>query len=178
MATYPVQTRRWTRAEYDRLVDVGIVQPGEPVELLGGELMVSEPQGSRHYTAVGLVEDALRVAFGAGWVIRVQGPIALDDESEPEPDVAAVPGTRRDYSGEHPAPASWSRSATRAWASTGIAVSPTPGPVYRLLDRQLERVLEIYREPVADPSAVYGWRYARGGCSPDASVNLLAVPTA
>ena len=103
MATYPVRTRRWTRAEYDRLIEVGILQPGDPVELLGGELMVAEPQGSRHYTSVGLVEDALRAAFGTGWVIRSQGPVALDDESEPEPDVAVVPGTRRDYSGEHPA---------------------------------------------------------------------------
>jgi Uma2 family endonuclease len=103
MTTYPVRTRRWTRAEYDRLIDVGILGPGDPVELLGGELMVAEPQGSRHYTSVGLVEDALRVAFGTGWVIRSQGPVALDDESEPEPDIAVVPGTRRDYGGDHPA---------------------------------------------------------------------------
>jgi Putative restriction endonuclease len=34
---------------------------------------------------------------------RSQGPVALDDESEPEPDIVAVPGTIRDYSGEHPA---------------------------------------------------------------------------
>ena len=103
MTTYPVRARRWTRAEYDRLIDVGTLGPGDPVELLGGELMVAEPQGSRHYTSVGLVEDALRAAFGAGWVIRSQGPVVLDDESEQEPDVAVVPGTWRDYSGEHPA---------------------------------------------------------------------------
>jgi Uma2 family endonuclease len=51
---------------------------------------------------VGLAEDALREAFGPGWVIRVQAPIALDDESEPEPDVAVVPGARRDYRQGHP----------------------------------------------------------------------------
>jgi hypothetical protein len=63
MKTYPVRTRRWTRAEYDRLVDVGVLGPGDPVELLGGELMVAEPQGSRHYASVGPVEDSLT---GAG----------------------------------------------------------------------------------------------------------------
>ena len=56
MTTYPARTRRWTRAEYGRLIEVGVFRPGEPVELLGGELIVSEPQGSAHYTAIGLIE--------------------------------------------------------------------------------------------------------------------------
>src|SRR2546427_7841418 len=102
MATYPARPRRWTRPEYGRLIEVGVFRPGEPVELLGGELIVSEPQGSAHYTAIGLVEDALRVALGPGWLVRSQGPIALDDESEPEPDIAVTRGGRRDYSREHP----------------------------------------------------------------------------
>jgi len=43
----------------------------------------------------------------------------------------------------------------------------------------VERVLEIYREPVADPSAMYGWRYAsRTVLGPDASARPLAAPTA
>src|SRR5438093_2813036 len=102
MATYPVRTRRWTRAEYDRLIDVGMFLPDEPLELLGGELVVSEPQGSAHYTAIGLVEDALRAALPTGRLVRSQGPVALDDESEPEPDVAVTPGDRRSYSRRHP----------------------------------------------------------------------------
>src|SRR3989442_1275753 len=104
MATYPARPRRWTRPEYGRLIEVGVLRPGEPVELLGGELIVSEPQGSAHYTAIGLVEDALRVALGPGWLVRSQGPIALDDESEPEPDIAVTRGGRRDYSPQHPSP--------------------------------------------------------------------------
>ena len=49
------------------------------------------------------MDDTLRAAFGPGWVVRAQGPLALDDESEPEPDVAVVPGSRRDYLHSHPA---------------------------------------------------------------------------
>jgi Uma2 family endonuclease len=90
MTTYPARTRRWTRAEYERLIDIGVFRADEPVELLGGELIVSEPQNSAHYTAIGLVEDALRAALEPGWLVRSQGPIALDDESEPEPDVAVT----------------------------------------------------------------------------------------
>jgi hypothetical protein len=103
MPTHPIRTRRWTRIEYERLIEVGVFRPGDPVELLGGDLVVSEPQGSAHHTAIGLVEDALRATFGPGWVVRTQGPIALDDESEPEPDIAVAPGSRRDYSHQHPA---------------------------------------------------------------------------
>jgi Uma2 family endonuclease len=183
VTTYPIRTPRWTRAEYDRLIDVGILRPGDPVELLGGELMVAEPQGSRHYTAVGLVEDALRAAFGSGWVIRSQGPVALDDESEPEPDVAVVPGSRRDYSGEHPA-----RPVLVIEVSdSSLALDrERKGSLYARAGLEdywivnvVERVLEIYREPLADPSAIYGWRYAsRTVLGPDASASPLAAPTA
>src|SRR5437867_13421141 len=102
MATYPARTRRWTRAEYERLIDIGVFRADEPLELLGGELIVSEPQNSAHYTAIGLLEDALRAALEPGWLVRSQGPIELDDESEPEPDVAVTHGARRSYSRHHP----------------------------------------------------------------------------
>src|SRR5881296_271914 len=119
MATHSVRTRRWTRAEYDRLIDIGVFLPDEPLELLGGELIVSEPQGSAHYTTIGLVEDALRAALGPGWLVRSQGPIELDDESEPEPDIAVMRGDRRSYTATRRGPRSSSRSRSRAWPSTG-----------------------------------------------------------
>jgi len=48
---YETRTRRFTRTEYERLIDLGVFQPGEGIELIGGELMVAEPQGAPHYTA-------------------------------------------------------------------------------------------------------------------------------
>src|SRR2546426_11033936 len=102
MATYPARPRRWTRPEYGRLIEVGVFRPGEPVELLGGELIVSEPQGSAHYTAIGLVEDALRAVLEPGWLVRSQGSVELDDESEPVPDVVVTRGLRRTFSRRHP----------------------------------------------------------------------------
>jgi Uma2 family endonuclease len=180
---YPVRDRRWTRAEYDRLIDVGILRPGDPVELLGGELMVAEPQGSRHYTGVCLAEEALRGAFGAGWHVRSQGPVALDDESEPEPDIAVVPGTARDYSGEHPSRPVLVVEVSDS--SLGLDRERKGGLYARAglndywVVNVAERVLEIYREPVADPSAMYGWRYAsRTILGLDSSASPLAVPTA
>ena len=56
--------------------------------------MVAEPQGALHYTG-GLQGGTRRskLLSGPGWYVRTQGPIGLDDESEPEPDVAVVAGT-------------------------------------------------------------------------------------
>ena len=70
--------------EYDRLVEHGLFATGERVELLGGLLVVREPQGGRHAMGVRMVEEALRAAFGSGWDVRGRLPVALDAEPEPE----------------------------------------------------------------------------------------------
>jgi len=181
METYPARTRRWTRAEYERLIDIGVFRAGEPLELLGGELIVSEPQKSAHYTAIGLVEDALRAALEPGWLVRSQGPIALDDESEPEPDVAVTRGARRSYSRQHP-----SRPALVVEvAESSLALDREhKASLYaraRLEDywivNLVDRVLEVYRRPVPDPSSPFGWRYAsKEVLNAESSVELLAAP--
>ena len=60
------------------------------------------PQGSRHATGVDLVADSLRHAFRTGFHVRMQLPLAIDDYSEPEPDVAVVKGQIRNYRDAHP----------------------------------------------------------------------------
>lgn len=181
MAISPTRTRRWTRLEYERLIDAGIFRPGERLELLAGHLVVSEPQGSLHATAVGLVEDALRACFGPGWVVRVQMPIALDDDSEPEPDVAVVPGTRRDYELGHPSrPALLVEVAESSldddrgdkaglYARAGV-------PEYWIVNL-VDRVLEVHRERAASPDVPSAWSYrATTSLGPGTSVAPLAHP--
>lgn len=183
MTSYPVVRRRWTRREYDRLIEVGVFRPGDPVELLGGELIVSEPQSSYHHVAITLVQDALRAALGEGWVIRNQGPIALDDESEPEPDVSVAPGAARDYRYEHPARPVLVVEV--AQSSLGLDREHKGGLYARahLEDywvlNLVDRVLEVYRLPVADPDARFGWRYSSKEIfGPDAAVSPLIAPDA
>jgi hypothetical protein len=48
----PPRSRRWTRAEYDRLITLGLLDEDEPIELLGGEMVVKELQAGPHATAV------------------------------------------------------------------------------------------------------------------------------
>ena len=165
MVDYETRTRRFTRAEYEKLIGLGVFQPGEAIELIGGELMVAEPQGAPHYTAIRKTARALEAAFGSGWDVRTQGPIGLDDESEPEPDVAVVPGALDDYARVHP-----SRPVlTVEVAESSLAIDrqhkaslyARAGLADYWVLNLIDRVLEVYREPVADSAAPFGWRYGR-----------------
>lgn len=94
--TPPLALRRWKRIEYERLVETGVFDSDERLELLDGLLVVREPQGVPHAAATRLVVAALRRTFGEGWLVDSQMPLALDDDSEPEPDICVVPGGPRD----------------------------------------------------------------------------------
>lgn len=163
MAVSPVRTKHWTRVEYERLIDLGAFRPGERLELVGGALLVREPQGGPHATAVGLAEDALRQVFGAGWTVRAQSPIALDDDSEPEPDIAVVPGSRRDHSRAHPSHPVLIVEVAESSLEFDRHEKASLYARARIADywivNLLENVLEVYRDPVADPDSSYGWRY-------------------
>ena len=159
-----VRARYWTRAEYDRLIEIGFFDEDERIELLGGRLVTREPQHMPHATAVRLVDEALRRAFGAGWDVRAGLPVALDDESEPEPDVCDVPGGPRDYRDAHP-----SRPALIVEvASSSLAIDRRiKGGLYARagiadywIVNLVERQVEVYRHPTADAGARYGSRYA------------------
>jgi Uma2 family endonuclease len=165
MTTYRTRTRRWTRAEYDRLIELRIFQPGDPIELIGGELMVAEPQSAEHYTAICKSARALEAAFGPGWVVRTQGPIGLDDESEPEPDVAVVSGDLADYRSAHPSRPVLTLEVSLSHltidrARKGSLYARAGLADYWVLNL-VNRTLEVYREPVADAEAPFSWRYAR-----------------
>jgi Uma2 family endonuclease len=141
----------WARADYERLVSAGILGPGDRVELLEGEIIEMSPEKSRHAAAVDLALDALRRRLGASHTIRVQHPLAVSETSEPEPDLAVVPGTPRDYVDRHPSSAdlvvevsdsSLEYDRTRkagVYAGAGI-------PDYWIVNL-VESVLEVHRDP-------------------------------
>ena len=77
---------------------------GRRVELLNGEVIALTPQGSAHASAVARIVRTLTAAFGERASIRPQLPLALDDASEPEPDIAVCRPDPRDYADRHPCP--------------------------------------------------------------------------
>lgn len=102
MATANPVVRRWTREEYERAVEEGYFQPEERLELVDGVLYEMTPQSSDHATGIRFVQRALRSLDGEGLDLRCQLPLALGFDSEPEPDLAIVPGNPEDYRDAHP----------------------------------------------------------------------------
>ena len=183
MSASAIRTRRWSRVEYERLIEKGVFLPDERLELLAGELVVREPQGTPHAVGITLVQEALREAFGFDWIIRIQLPVALDDESEPEPDVSVVPGGPRDYLAAHP-----SRPVLVVEvAETSLVLDRThKGSLYAragLADywilNLVDGVLEVYRQPAPSSRAPFGWAYSEARSLGAAElVSPLAAPEA
>ncbi len=173
----------WTRPLLRQLIAAGVVREGDRVELIEGELVVTPVQNEPHVVASELTEDVLRAAFGAGYHVRGQRPVALGDVSEPEPDIAVVPGSIREYLDHHPTPEA---------VALLVEVSDTTLRYDRLRKMSLyakygikeawivnlpERILEVYREPAADPMAWYGFSYhSRTVVPPDGPIAPLSAP--
>ena len=146
------ETYRWSRDVYYRAVEAGVFGPADRIELIDGELVTMTPHGSRHATAIRLVNRALTRAFGEDCIVQCQLPLAIAEDSEPEPDVAVVEGQIADYRDAHPSAAllvvevaddSLRRDRTvkrRLYARCGI-------PEYWLVAIPDTR-LEVYRDPV------------------------------
>lgn len=98
----PSEPARVSAERYFALVREGVLAEADRVELLEGVIVSMAPSNPPHATAVGLVHDALRAALGEAACLRVQSPLAAGPWSAPEPDVAWVEGSHRDYSHRHP----------------------------------------------------------------------------
>lgn len=163
MSTASASTRRWKRIEYEQLIDKGIFQPGERLELIGGQLVVREPQGGAHALGIELVDEALREAFGVAARVRVQLPIALDEESEPEPDVSVVGGPLSEADPALPSRAllivEVSDSSLALDRTEKASLYARAGVADYWILNLVDRVLEVHREPTAGSTAPYGWRY-------------------
>jgi Uma2 family endonuclease len=167
MSTIPrtagVRQRLWTKQEYYRLGELGFFH-GQRVELIEGKLMVLSPQNAPHAGGVMKALAALQAAFATGYLVRPQLPIDLGQTSEPEPDLAVVAGNVEQFLQAHPTSAvlivevadsslSYDRNRKASlYARAGIA----DYWIVNLVDNQVE----VYRDPVPDPTQHYGFRYA------------------
>lgn len=147
--------RRWTVAEYHRAAEMGIFGPEERLELINGEIIRMSPQNGPHATGSTLAEGVIQEVFRAGYVVRIQKPLTLGEDSEPEPDIAVVRGKARDYLKAHPTTAELvvevadsSLQFDRGKKAASYARAGTPE--YWILNVP-DRMLEVYRDP--DPGA-------------------------
>ena len=163
MDTTVVRTRRWTRLEYGRLIDCGVLREHDPIELIDGQLVVREPQHTPHAAATRLVARGLEVVFRGDWDVRAGLPVALDEASEPEPDVCVVRGGPRDYLDDHPTrPALVVEVADSSLAFDrrfkGSLYARAGLAEYWIVNLP-DRCVEVYRRPVPAAAAEYGWSY-------------------
>ena len=86
--------RRFTRAEYYRMAEVGILGRRDRVELISGEIIEMSPIGRRHQAFVDNLGALLVLRLADRAIVRVQGPVALADDTEPEPDLTCSGAVR------------------------------------------------------------------------------------
>jgi len=151
MATAAVDTRHWTREEYEQLIEEGYFLPGERVELVDGVIYEMTQQKGYHSEGVTLVDYALRPILPDGVFVRVQMPLALGVDSEPEPDIAVVPGRPGDYSPNHPTTAELvvevaDSSIYHDRKRKGSLYARVGIPEFWILNLA-KRHLEVYRKP-------------------------------
>jgi Uma2 family endonuclease len=95
---------------YDGMARLGLLTKHDKTVLLDGLLVQKMPKGAPHVTATKLAAKVLEGVVPSGWHVGKEDPIGLPTGptghgSEPEPDVAVVRGTIRDYAARHPGPA-------------------------------------------------------------------------
>ncbi|MEG5159477.1 Uma2 family endonuclease [Microcoleus sp. AT3-A2] len=145
--------RKWTVKEYHKLGEMGFFHPEERVELLSGNIIKMSAKGTAHTSATRRTASVLSDLLGNQAAVYTQDPIALDDNSEPEPDIAVVRIDSFDYATHHPTPSevyliievadsslTFDREVkAKAYARSGIAD-------YWVLNVN-ERQLHVFREP-------------------------------
>ncbi|MCG8421764.1 MAG: Uma2 family endonuclease [Proteobacteria bacterium] len=148
----PETIRPLRREEYDRLVEQGLFDD-ERLELLRGALVTMSPQGSPHAAVIRLLTHLLVPVLHGRALVQIQCPLAVSDDSEPEPDVAVLEPADDGYASGHPHTAHLvievadsSLATDRAikselYASAGV-------PEYWIVNLA-EQVVEVHRVPGA-----------------------------
>ena len=82
--------RTFTVAEYHQMVDAGILDEGERVELLDGLIVTMPPIGVPHWTRHRVVQEYLATMLRGRAQVHGQISLPLGDRSKPEPDLAIL----------------------------------------------------------------------------------------
>jgi Uma2 family endonuclease len=158
--------------QYHEMARAGILTRDDRVELLEGWLVAKMTKHPPHVIATGQIHDALRGIIPDGWYVTKEDPVTTLD-SEPEPDLAVIRGTRRDYSVCHPGPHDVALVVEVADTSLPRDQTFKKGiyaraqfPLYWLVNLPEARI-EVYSDPRApSPQADYRQRQDYG--PPDA----------
>ncbi len=169
---------RFTRADYYRMAEVGILPSDARVELLDGDVVRKSPAEPRH----GGVVDQLTAFFvprvTGKAIVRVQGAIALSDTSEPEPDLALLKPRKDFYRSGHPGPKDVlliievAESSLEQDLDTKLRLYAKAGiPEYWVIDLNRD-VLMVHRDPAGQRYAAVSEHDSSARVSPAAFPDL------
>lgn len=171
-----LKLRQITVEEYNQMIESGVFDENDQVELLNGAIVEKMPKGKKHSAATDRIAKFFDRRFNEYFFVRNQNPIWLSEYSEPEPDIVLAVLREDEYESSHPTPdeiylilevsdstLNYDRNTKgEAYARAGISQ-------YLVLNVQ-EKTLEDYREPGADG---YGSKQTyRAG----QTFNLVAFP--
>jgi len=161
----PFPIARFSVEQYHRMIESGAFTEDDRLELLEGWVVRKMAKGPAHEYTTGQTDALLRERLPAGWHVRNQAPITLH-ESEPEPDLSVVRGSRSDYRHQHPRAGdialvvevsdttlTTDRLKSRTYAAEGI-------PEYWIVNLA-ERCVEVHRRPTTSGEG-YGDRKVFG----------------
>jgi Uma2 family endonuclease len=160
--------RRFTVDEYHRMMQAGILTEDDPVELLEGLIVPKMPHNPSHDGTIELTQEALQRRLPSGWRIRIQSAVTTGD-SEPEPDVAVVPGPAGRFLDHHPGPQEIAlltevadSTLTRDRQDKGRLYARAGIVCYWIINL-VDRVLEVYTDPSGPgPNPMYRHREVYG----------------
>lgn len=99
-----VQTlrKKFTVGQYHQMLESGILTDRDRVELLQGEIIEISPIGRRHAACVDRLTELFVGELRGKAIVRVQNPVQLSGNSEPEPDFAILRRKPDFYAEGHP----------------------------------------------------------------------------
>lgn len=97
-----VSPKRFSLAKYHRLIELGLFQQNERIELIRGQIIQMAAKGTPHSVCNTLLFGELFTLLQGQATIRNQEPIILGEDSEPEPDLVIVRNRGDRYLDSHP----------------------------------------------------------------------------
>lgn len=101
---FPLERKLFTTTEYHRMIEAGVFDEDDRLELLDGEIIKMAPIGPRHAACVDRLTVFLVTKLKKSAIVRVQNPVELSEYSEPEPDISLLKSRADYYASRHPAP--------------------------------------------------------------------------
>ncbi|MDZ8109136.1 MAG: Uma2 family endonuclease [Nostoc sp. DedQUE12a] len=102
--TVQLLRRKFTVEQYQKMIESGILTEDDRVELIRGEIIEMSPIATKHAACVNRLINLLVQLLGKRVIVAAQNPVALNDNSQPQPDVALLKPRDDFYATAHPQP--------------------------------------------------------------------------